>query len=397
MTLMAMEISISLPSEELQILINMVFGFFKTMDQINLPVSFSTQWPMKTSLELGDYDSDGDTDFVVTMWGAVKVYFNNGNFEFGLLTNITIPGYGSASWLDFDNDNDLDIIINGGSYPESLLAIYQNDQNGPYPTGTTFTLKKSFSILGNGPVSVLDGDNDGDEDIARAGAIVENDRVNNTFVPRDAPAPDVRFYWTDFNNDNKLDLIAPKYTTYDFTFMYKGDGSLTNFTKESWFRGSDLPVGLTMNDVDGDSDLDFIGIQPIDHGSSAQVFWMFSKNNSKIVRPKPQTPLSLSSQVVNGNTAELSWMAFETAKNLTYNVRVGTGPGKQNILSSISDITTGFHKTNQIGNARYASKKQVRKLKDGVYYWSVQSIDLSFQASAFATEQVFMIGNPTAK
>ena len=46
------------------------------------------------------------------------------------------------------------------------------------------------------------------------------------------------------------------------------------------------------------------------------------------------------------------------------------------------------------GNAFGSLRRKLRGLKPGRYYWSVQTIDASFEGSPFATEQTFTIGVP---
>ena len=63
----------------------------------------------------GDYDNDGDTDLLVTSFGAEHLYRNNGN---GTFTDVTSEaGLGderwstSAAFLDYDRDGDLDLYV----------------------------------------------------------------------------------------------------------------------------------------------------------------------------------------------------------------------------------------------------------------------------------------------
>ncbi len=60
----------------------------------------------------GDFDGDGDLDFVMAGGGVTRVYRNNGDQTF---TDIAagLPVSTSAAWCDYDSDGDLEILLNG--------------------------------------------------------------------------------------------------------------------------------------------------------------------------------------------------------------------------------------------------------------------------------------------
>src|SRR5262245_38515778 len=80
----------------------------------------------------GDYDNDGDSDILLTgdsnSFGRIsRVYRNQaGAFtdtEAGLMGISAGPG----NWADYDNDNDLDILLVGNSNSGSLSWVYRNN------------------------------------------------------------------------------------------------------------------------------------------------------------------------------------------------------------------------------------------------------------------------------
>ena len=83
----------------------------------------------------GDYDNDGLADLLLTgstVGGtpSTKLYRNDGH---GVLSEIStaLPALGNsaAAWGDYDNDGDLDLLLEGTTDRSAYIAeIYRNDQ-----------------------------------------------------------------------------------------------------------------------------------------------------------------------------------------------------------------------------------------------------------------------------
>jgi hypothetical protein len=129
----------------------------------------------------GDYDSDGDLDFIFTGFlnnsstVVTRLFQNIGNGYFVEKTNIPFIGVtdGTVDWGDLDNDGDLDVLITGiDAWAGRISKIYRNDGD------TNFVDQQGvFSIPLAGGAAWGDYDNDGDLDILLTG----NNQVNNTF------------------------------------------------------------------------------------------------------------------------------------------------------------------------------------------------------------------------
>jgi hypothetical protein len=89
----------------------------------------------------------------------------------------------------------------------------------------------------------------------------------------------------------------------------------------------------------------------------------------------------------------LSWnpaLDNQQAHGLTYNLRVGTTPGGDDIISPMS-APDGFRRVVNNGNAGSLVNYTLEGLRaGGAYYWSVQAVDNSFAGSAFSSEQSFV-------
>ena len=115
---------------------------------------------------VGDFDNDGDIDLYVTkaLGSANILYLNDGqgqftNQESDLMANVGGHSYG-ANCADFDNDGDLDIVINNWGAASFYLenqgkAIFKAKQLGDLGQYNNFA----------GAIASSDYDNDGDLDL----------------------------------------------------------------------------------------------------------------------------------------------------------------------------------------------------------------------------------------
>jgi hypothetical protein len=185
--------------------------------------------------------------------------------------------YSGASWVDFDNDNDLDLFVNNDK-------LYRNDGNGVFVKLTT-TLGSgqpiiANQIIGNGN-SWADYDNDGDLDcfISSATSFLYRNDGNGVFtkitsgaIGGGATNRGWACAWADYNNDGYVDLaithpanFVPGGSTPNHLFRNDGPPNYT-FTK---ITTGAIVTGLaaytvgTWSDFDNDGDMDyFIGAGP---------------------------------------------------------------------------------------------------------------------------------------
>ena len=114
----------------------------------------------------GDYDNDGDLDLFVTNEAQSSVnffYTNDGSGNFTKITSGALVSDASAShgatWVDYDNDGFLDLMVSNDNYAPNL---YRNKQDGTFEKISNLITDNYTLAFGN---SWSDFDNDGDMDL----------------------------------------------------------------------------------------------------------------------------------------------------------------------------------------------------------------------------------------
>ena len=174
-----------------------------------------------------DFDDDGDVDLFVGSRSVPDLYGispesylleNNGHGLYKDVTTQKAPELGDigmvsgAAWLDYDNDNDKDLVVAG---EWMNIRILDNDngslQSIQFPEGIQNSSGWWFSL------KTGDIDNDGDQDI-----IAGNLGLNSILKP-DTKNP-VKIYINDFDRNGSIEQII---TTFregkEFPFVYRDD------------------------------------------------------------------------------------------------------------------------------------------------------------------------------
>lgn len=352
-----------------------------------------------------DYDNDGDLDIFLTGNTGTstisKLFRNDRNDVFNEQTAIQIIGVSSSSvaWGDYDNDGNLDFILSGrGWNGQGMTKIYRNSGSGTFIEQTDIVLPGIFL----GSVSWGDYDNDGDLDILLAGVsttviskIFRNDG-NNSFqelFTLSLPAIyEGSAVWGDYDNDGDLDiLISGKTGPKIISKIYQNEGNDTFTEQKTIVLPGIYSNSLTWADYDNDEDLDIL----LTGFSGSNRIAIIFRNNSVIPNNKPSTPTNLSTKIV-GNDVTFSWdrsTDSETNSNgLQYNLVIGTSPIGYNSLSPMSNRETGFRRIISFGNTNHDTSWTIKGLSTGTYYWSVQAIDKNYTGSNFAVSKILNLG-----
>ena len=177
------------------------------------------------SVRWGDYNNDGFLDILVAGEGtsntfAVKIYKNNKGESFAELENTNFVGVsqGHTIFGDYNNDGLLDVLITGwdsSKKDQTQTKLYENKGNDIFfEQANTF-----FTPVGSADVTFGDYDNDNDLDILLSGVYASNSYCtkiykNNATTPNIKPnvitglqteikGDTVFFSWNEATDDNQ--------------------------------------------------------------------------------------------------------------------------------------------------------------------------------------------------
>jgi hypothetical protein len=218
-----------------------------------------------------DFDNDGDLDQFVGFRGRPNRLYrqDRGRFEdvaaaVGLADNVETR---AASWGDYDGDGDVDLYVGFIGGPRNKL--YRNDGDGRHFTDVTADAGLALEGVSR-QASWVDYDNDGDLDLFaafrdRPNRLLRNDGGRFTDVTAAAGVGDARksvgAVWFDIDADGDLDVFVANQNG-DTNGLLRNDGGRFVDVAREWgvealrqsaeFGG----VGPAVADADGDGLLD---------------------------------------------------------------------------------------------------------------------------------------------
>lgn len=351
------------------------------------------------SIDWADLDGDGDLDVLVTGEDGsgepvTAIGRNDGTGTFDVQIDALVGiAYGDAALADFNSDGVWDVLLSGVSTDGFTTILFEGDASGAYSAVPVSLPALAFSSVDWGDV-----DGDGDLDFAISGARLSTDIFSGTSVlytnnggsfaaSNDAFAGILggEITFGDYDNDGDLDA-----------FVYGAETALGSRTARIYrnddgaFVLSGLLIGALFadaewGDMDGDGDLDLITTGLASTGASFSNIYL---NKRQVIPPLPSAPISLVADVQADNSIQLSWSTTHAYEG-TFNIRIGTSPGADNVVPSMSDPVTGKRLVSRPGNVSALTFWTLKNLPRDTYYWSVQTVNQAFSASEFAAEGTF--------
>lgn len=246
-------------------------------NQQNVNVYLQTLDGWAVGMSFYDFNEDGWDDLSYPMHNDSVKFFINNNGVFSQIPSFinSIGNMKHLLWVDYDNDDDLDIFT---TYHDYGIRMYQN--NGAFEfTDVTSTIGLTLDAMFSYGAAFADYDKDGFLDlyISNYESLAFNPGVphHNLLYHNngDGTFTDVTMsagvgngfqttfcgVWIDINNDSWLDLhvINDRFTTLNALYMNNGDGT---FTDQAAAANLTMPLANPMSnsfsDFDNDNDYD---------------------------------------------------------------------------------------------------------------------------------------------
>jgi phosphodiesterase/alkaline phosphatase D-like protein len=244
----------------------------------------------------GDYDHDGDLDFVLAGYdrnsnSVALIYQSKGDGTFTPRGDYGLPAFWSTpslAWGDYDGDGDLDLILAtlSGEFmnPAALTEIYQYDSVQDEFSPVSLGVADIYS----GTVAWGDYDNDGDLDVLITGRaagfapqakIFRNDG-GTTFVDIfdtvlfDRGVGEGAAAWGDYDNDGDLDILISGTDAQStaVTHVIRNDGGSFTDINAGLIGVSESSAAWGDYDNDGDLDIVLTGMDDAGGGATSRVY-----------------------------------------------------------------------------------------------------------------------------
>ncbi|GEM_PF-612899 len=290
----------------------------------------------------GDYDNDGDLDILLVGSDSngnqsSKIYRNDGGSFVDIAAPLLGASEGSATWGDYDNDRDLDILITGDGFAVGYVTKIFRNNIGTINTVPTAPTNLNLSITGN--AITLSWNKSTDKETAQNG-LTYNLRVGTT--------------------PGGSEIVSPM---ADVATGYRKVPQLGNTNHNTRWTIKNLAPGKY-----------YWSVQAIDNafaGSSFAPEQSFTIGGPVDTTP-PAPPKNL--QATPGDKQiTLKWDANTELDLLRYRIYGGAAPNPAAIVDSAL--------------AALGATKIITGLSNGTtYYYRITAVDVALNASGFSNE-----------
>jgi|GEM_PF-3490051 len=373
----------------------------------------------------GDVNNDGRPDLFISNISEFsdgnpiltsRIYLRTSEGYILKADNPFVPLYlGMARLADFDNDEDLDLIVSGNdnSYPMQETLLYWNDGAGNFTQSPV-----TFTKLQNTAIDLADYDGDHDLDILMAGfnefLAFETRLFKNTegnFSSVALPSSINRtasgsVQWADYDNDGDPDILisggneSEPVPTKKMAIFKNNGNSIFSEVPESSFGV--IINSVNWGDYDNDGDLDILaegGTDQFGENENLIPALQIYRNDGDSKNTSPSEPTHLSVEAISKTVWHLTWDSstddHTPPESLTYNLSLIMNEPNQIIMSPFSD-KSGKRKIVGAGNVWLNRSWNFKNLPVGSYTVQVQSIDGGLSGSAFSEPVLLFSGAPQA-
>ena len=337
--------------------------------------------PQPGELTVKDLNGDGIPDYIYNDTEGKRVYTRTylGGDRFEEHTLMKDLDVTNIYCYDFDKDGDVDILLTFdylSSSTFSFLVFAENTGKGKFTIHEhSFKTKWAFG-------QCLDFDNDGYMELL-AGVQDEGrleyrcSSVHGLYL---------------FRLDDMKKVEEPSAMQVDATFFYERDNGPGTDWQEAVV--SRLDENITVADIDNDGRLELLA----DTTKTAGGYWATKDLPLLQGIPANEAPQRMSAPSVNldrkSGKLKVAWKPGKDKEtstvNLTYALRIGSAPGKDDIYFSGANAD-GSRRDFRPGNmgANLDATLDVSRWKHGTYYIAIQTVDPMGKGSAWSDEVAY--------
>jgi len=351
-----------------------------------------------------DFDNDCDLDFFVVEGGqnqlqANQLYENiNGDFiEIASGDIVSDLGYSqSSNWADYDNDGLIDLFVANLIDQENFL--YHNEGGGTFTkinnNITSYELESNYA-------NWIDFNNDGWMDLF----VVNRFGLNNQLFKNDGTGNFIEITsgiivndggnsygssWGDYDNDGDFDLFVANKTDEDnFLYQNNGDETFTKITSGILVNDGGKTYGSEWADVDNDGDLDIV------------ITNQSGNNNRLYLNNGDATFTSATTEVVStdgGSSRGCSVVDYDNDGDL--DIFIANRSNENNFLYQNNGNTNNWLKIKSIGSisnrASIGTKIRLKATINGNPTWQLRHIASEYgYTSQSSLEPHFGLGDAT--